>query len=67
MMELKKSEPVLHDNVMKCHIDPERMELGKRIGKGNFGMVHEAMYNSPQGRIKVAVKTLKGKQEDFEC
>ena len=40
----------------KWEIPRHQIELGKKLGEGNFGEVYEAMYN---GIRKVAVKTLK--------
>lgn len=57
--ELKEKEPGLYENVLNNQIDASRMHLGAKIGKGNFGEVHQGTYKSWDGQKDVAIKTLK--------
>lgn len=54
--EPKKVEVVQNDEDQ--HVIPlERIELGKKLGKGEFGSVYQAVWNSSSGeRIQVAAK-----------
>ena len=60
----RKMDPNLQANVDRCKIPQERLNLGKRLGKGNFGLVYKGQLITPSGNLRtVAVKTLKGKYE----
>ncbi|CAL4108145.1 unnamed protein product, partial [Meganyctiphanes norvegica] len=45
-----------YSTIDQWEIDRNQIQLGKQIGKGNFGDVYIAIWD---GRVKVAVKTLK--------
>ena len=40
-------------------LDKDKLDLGKQIAHGQFGIVYSAMYRSPHGDVSVAVKKLK--------
>ena len=40
-------------------VDKRNLFLENQISHGQFGVVHRAQYKTPQGNVKVAVKTLK--------
>ncbi|XP_018327039.1 tyrosine-protein kinase Shark [Agrilus planipennis] len=47
------------------YIPPENLTLGKIIGEGEFGSVHEGMYVKNNGeQVKVAIKTLRNQHID---
>lgn len=53
--------PEIQACINRCKIPQERLTLGKRLGKGNFGLVVKGQLVTPAGNLKtVAVKTLKG-------
>lgn len=62
LSQLKDMDLELYEKVIKLNIEPERVEIGKKVlGKGNFGAVYKGTYNSVEGQRPIALKTLKGK------
>ena len=43
----------------KWELVREKITLGKMLGAGNYGEVYKATFASPQGKMVVAVKTVK--------
>ena len=58
----KKFEDELEEKLQRCLIPSERITLGKRLGKGNFGVVYKGQLITPSGNMKtVAVKSIRGR------
>lgn len=56
-----KLDEELESKVKRCLIPPERLCLGKKLGKGNFGSVYQGQLTTKAGKLRtVAVKSIKG-------
>ncbi|XP_067948281.1 uncharacterized protein [Watersipora subatra] len=59
-----KLDPNIQAVVDQCRLAPERLRLGKQLGKGNFGLVLKGQFVTSAGNLKtVAVKSIKDDKE----
>ena len=51
----------------RCRIPHEKLRLGKKLAKGNFGLIYKGQLITSSGNLRtVAVKTLRGKKSIFQ-